>query len=214
MKLKNIVKLVNGELKLPRDKIISEVYKIEITGINSLKYATQNELSFFSSKKYFSDYLNSKSEIVCVEKKFFKENFLKDKILILVDDIKKSMSLLIENFYVEQSEENNIHKTVVIEDTAVIDKNVSIGEYTVIKHNTHIGSGTKIGSLCYIGKNVIIGNNCRIYPLVKILDGSVIGDNVIIHSGTVIGSDGFGYITEGARRRGSFIRIAVWSPML
>ena len=36
-----------------------------------------------------------------------------------------------------------------------------------------------------------------IYPNVTIREDVIIGNNVIIHSGTVIGSDGFGYVSNG-----------------
>jgi UDP-3-O-[3-hydroxymyristoyl] glucosamine N-acyltransferase len=197
MNIKEIINLVNGELKLPKNKSIAEIYdKIEITGINSLKYSTEKELSFFSNKKYFTNYLNTKSLVVCVEKKFFKEEFLTDKILILVDDIKKTIDLLIDKFYVEEKQESKICDTAIIDKSVILEKDVSVGEYSVIKQSTKICSGTKIGDLCYIGKNVTIGKGCKIFSSVKILDGTIIGDNVIIHSGAVIGSDGFGYITD------------------
>jgi UDP-3-O-[3-hydroxymyristoyl] glucosamine N-acyltransferase len=196
MKLKEILTLIDGELKLPKNFDVTKISELEISGINSLKYATEQELSFFNNKKYLSEYLNSKSLVVCVEKNFFKEEFLTNKILILVKDIKTSMNLLIDKFYPDTLQEPKIHPTAIISPLAKLEENVSIDEYVVIKDYSTIGFGTTIGSLCYIGRNVSIGKNCKIFPMVKILDGTIIGDNVIIHSGSVIGSDGFGYVTQ------------------
>ena len=76
------------------------------------------------------------------------------------------------------------------------------------------GEGSEIGPLVYIGVNVTIGKGSVIYPGAVIEDGVVIGEKSIIHSnvvirkdcrignnvqihpGSIIGADGFGYVTE------------------
>lgn len=64
---------------------------------------------------------------------------------------------------------NNIHRTVIIEEGAKIGKNVKIGPFSCI------------------GKNVIIGNNCEIKSHVIITGNTQIGNNNIIFPFTVIG---------------------------
>ncbi|HAM51433.1 MAG TPA: UDP-3-O-(3-hydroxymyristoyl)glucosamine N-acyltransferase, partial [Nitrospiraceae bacterium] len=44
-----------------------------------------------------------------------------------------------------------------------------------------------------------IGDECVLYPNVTIRERVKIGSKVIIHPGSVIGSDGFGYVSEGGR---------------
>jgi UDP-3-O-[3-hydroxymyristoyl] glucosamine N-acyltransferase len=44
-----------------------------------------------------------------------------------------------------------------------------------------------------------IGEETIVYPQVSIYYGSIIGRRCIIHSGAVIGSDGYGFATEGGR---------------
>ena len=66
----------------------------------------------------------------------------------------------------------------------------------VIDPTSKIGKNCSVGAGVCIGANAIIGDNCVLKPNCTILDGSIIGNNVIIHSGAVIGSDGYGYVTE------------------
>ena len=52
------------------------------------------------------------------------------------------------------------------------------------------------------GHHTQIGSNTLIYPNVSIRERITIGNRVIIHSGTVIGSDGFGFVTiEGMHHK-------------
>jgi UDP-3-O-[3-hydroxymyristoyl] glucosamine N-acyltransferase len=50
-----------------------------------------------------------------------------------------------------------------------------------------------------IEPGVVIGESSIVYPQVSIYAGSRIGARCIIHSGVVIGSDGYGFATEGGK---------------
>ncbi|MDR0723790.1 MAG: acyl-ACP--UDP-N-acetylglucosamine O-acyltransferase [Endomicrobium sp.] len=55
-----------------------------------------------------------------------------------------------------------IHKTAIIDDSAIIGDNVTIGAYTVIGKDVVVGAGTVLGSNVFI-EHAQIGNNCKIY---------------------------------------------------
>jgi UDP-3-O-[3-hydroxymyristoyl] glucosamine N-acyltransferase len=84
----------------------------------------------------------------------------------------------------------------VVSSRAVIGKDVFVGTGAVISDGAHIKSGAYIGALSYIGKNCQIGSDVFLHPRVTILDDIIIGDRVIMHSGCVLGSDGFGFVTN------------------
>ncbi len=58
---------------------------------------------------------------------------------------------------------NNIHKTAIIEDGAIIGENVTIGAYTIIGSQVKIGEGTTIGSHTVIEGKTTIGKNNQIF---------------------------------------------------
>ncbi len=58
---------------------------------------------------------------------------------------------------------NNIHKTAIIEDGAIIGDNVTIGAYTIIGANVKIGNGNIIGSHTVIEGKTTIGDDNKIY---------------------------------------------------
>ena len=58
---------------------------------------------------------------------------------------------------------NNIHKTAIIEDGAIIGDDVTIGAYTIIGANVKIGNGNIIGSHTLIEGKTTIGDFNKIY---------------------------------------------------
>jgi UDP-3-O-[3-hydroxymyristoyl] glucosamine N-acyltransferase len=60
-----------------------------------------------------------------------------------------------------------------------------------------LGDNVQLHPGVVIGDDVVIGNDVLIYPNVSVLERCRIGNQVIIHAGTVIGSDGFGYASDG-----------------
>lgn len=87
-----------------------------------------------------------------------------------------------------------------IHPTAVIGKDFNgtgceIGPLVVIGDGVTIGEGTIIHAGAVIEDRVKIGSNCIIYANVVIYKECEIGNHVQIHAGTVIGADGFGYVT-------------------
>ncbi len=76
-------------------------------------------------------------------------------------------------------------------DDAVLSPHVFIGDHVTLGHRVWLMPGV------FIGDHVTIGDDTIIKPNVTIMERSRIGSQVMIHSGTVIGSDGFGFTTDG-----------------
>jgi UDP-3-O-[3-hydroxymyristoyl] glucosamine N-acyltransferase len=94
-----------------------------------------------------------------------------------------------------------IHPTAVISPSARLSPGVAVGPYAVIEEEVRIGPGTEIGAFCFLGRGTSIGEGCRLFPRVTIYASAVLANRVILHSGVVVGSDGFGYVMEGAKYR-------------
>jgi len=58
---------------------------------------------------------------------------------------------------------NNIHKTAIIEDGAIIGEDVTIGAYSIIGKDVKIGNGNTIASHTLITGHTTIGHNNKIY---------------------------------------------------
>ncbi|MEA3512287.1 MAG: UDP-3-O-(3-hydroxymyristoyl)glucosamine N-acyltransferase [Campylobacterota bacterium] len=187
MKLSFIIEKLNISLKNIKD--------IEIKGLNTLKDADKNDISFLENKKYLKDLEITKAGAV------FVANDLKDLVP------QNSIALVVEEPYLSLAYASKFFAPKVIESSG--DKAI-IGNDSIIMENVSIGYNSKIGDNCtimsgvFIGDNVVIGNNSTIYPNVTIYRDCVIGSDVIIHAGTVIGSDGFGFAPT---KDGKYIKI-------
>lgn len=117
---------------------------------------------------------NSSAQCILVDKEVVYSEILqkKQKVLIVVDNPRKTFAKIANYFFVHQKR-GDIHPSAIIDKMAIIDKSASIEAGCVI------GKAT-------IGKNSIIRANAVIG------DGTIIGEDCLIQSGSVIGTDGLG----------------------
>lgn len=91
--------------------------------------------------------------------------------------------------------EIGVHASAVIADDAVIGENASIGAFVIIGSGVKIGKNARIMSHTTVSEGVVIGDDALLYPGVRIGARVQIGDGFICQSNTVIGVDGFSYVT-------------------
>ena len=91
------------------------------------------------------------------------------------------------------------HVTAEIQPEAEIGENVELGPFVVVETGARVGPGSILHSGVVIGKGARLGKECILYPGVVLYPGAQIGDRVILHAGVVLGSDGFGYVSDGSR---------------
>lgn len=194
MKLKEIVVLIKGRFiqNIPVDG------EAEVTGINSLEEATENEISFFYDLRYSDKLKTSRSLNIVVpdDKTYLDLCFQSKKNVVVVENVKKSITKIAALFCTKTATEWSISSFANISANAQIDREVFIAPFVFIGNNVYIGKHTKIFPFTYIGDNCKIGNNCIIDPNVTIYSNVEIGNNVVIHSGCVIGVDGFGFFRD------------------
>ncbi|VAY88071.1 UDP-3-O-[3-hydroxymyristoyl] glucosamine N-acyltransferase [hydrothermal vent metagenome] len=178
MKIKEILKLTSSHIEN------KEFENIDISSLNTLKDATDKDLSFFNNFKYKQSLLETKALAVVVAEEN-KQYVPKKCIAIINPRPNLVMAKLSKHFF---DKKYNIEENAPsIDSSSIIDEKAHIG------FNAKIGKNTKIMAGAYVGNNVSIGDNCIIYPNVSIYDFCTIKDNTFIHSNTTIGADGFGY---------------------
>jgi UDP-3-O-[3-hydroxymyristoyl] glucosamine N-acyltransferase len=182
-------------------KEINEILKGEligntnqpINGLEQLKKAKNNHLTFIGSAKYARLWSESEAGAAIVNENLDIEPD-DGRAFIKVKNADLAMAKLLEVFNPGTPEfDENVHASAVIHESA------------------SIGEGCKIGAGCFIGKDVVLGDGVILYPNVTIFDDTTIGSHTVIWSGTVIrerseigsycifhtnvsiGADGFGY---------------------
>ncbi len=167
-----------------------------VTGVDTLDHASPEDASFLANPLYRGAMMKSKAGVICVSSSLPLEegkNFL----------VCENPSLTFQKIalYFLSSETGvsgfeGIHPTAVIHSSVKLGSNVQIGPYVVIDQGTTIGDGTHIGPHTSIGPGVTIGSFCILYPHVTIRERCTLANRVIIQPGAVIGSCGFGFLTD------------------
>lgn len=178
MDLKEIASILNTRF---------DAENFEIVGMNTLKNAKKNEISFVSNSKYIKDIQNSHAGAIIIDSvnaQFIPEN---------------CVALVVENPYWEMAILSK-YFTPNIEDLDSLEP--IIGEGSIISPKAEIAKGARIGKNCtilahvYVGSNAVIGNNTVLYSGVVVYRDCKIGNDCMIHANSVIGSDGFGFATN------------------
>lgn len=120
-----------------------------------------------------------------------------EKNFVLTNRPRFTLKQIIDLLFVEKVRNPELNKLSDIHSSVKLAESVSVGAFTSIAANTNIGENTVIFDRVSIAEDVKIGDNCIIYPGVTIYPGTFIKDRVIIHANSVIGSDGYSYVTEG-----------------
>jgi len=178
MRLQEIAKIVGADFS---------GVDIEITGINTLKDANKNEISFVSNSKYLKDIQNSNAGAILVDEKI-KEYVPGSCVALVVNNPYWEVATLSKHF-APPIEDNNLPAPV-------------IGQGSVVSDKAEIANGAVIGKNCmimahvYVGAQVVIGDNTILYPSVTIYRDCILGKDCRVHANTVIGGDGFGFATS------------------
>lgn len=186
LSLKKIANLVGGNV-IGNDSFIIE-------GINSLDTAAQGEISFFADRKYKESLRKTKASAIIVSE----ENLLFKGPQVVVSNPVLAYAKVASIFAPPVPRYPGISEQAVLHDSTRIGKNVSIYPLVYVGEEALIGDNVIMFPGVFIGDRVKIGNGTIIYPNVTILHDCQIGKNVIINAGTVIGSDGFGFVRDGA----------------
>jgi len=160
---------------------------VEIVGMNALRDAQDNEVSFVANTKYIKDIQQTKAKAVIIPKD-------------MLDHLPEGcVALVVENSYWSMAVLSKYFAPPIEDDTL---PPATIGQGSRVSDKAEIANGAKIGKNCtvlahvYIGANAVIGDNTVIYPNVTIYRDCVVGDDCIIHANTAIGADGFGFATN------------------
>jgi UDP-3-O-[3-hydroxymyristoyl] glucosamine N-acyltransferase len=93
-----------------------------------------------------------------------------------------------------------VHPTAVLGDRVRLGTGVFLGPYVVVGSDVTVGDRAQIHAHGVLEDGVRIGPDALLHPRVTIRSRCSLGARVVIQSGAVIGSDGFGYAQDAARR--------------
>lgn len=169
--------------------------QLVITGVNGLLEAGPQDISFAVSPHVEHCHLSKAGVMVLSHD----DPKLDGRPVIRVENPRAAFAALLELFRAPEEIERVISPLAYIAPTAKIGSNVAVQPFAVIEDGAEIGDGSIIYPHVYVGKRVKIGTDCIVYPSVTIREDCVLGNRVILQAGSVIGGDGFGYVTQNGK---------------
>jgi UDP-3-O-[3-hydroxymyristoyl] glucosamine N-acyltransferase len=187
MKLQKLAELLGADLSGNGD--------LDIVGVAGIRDAERGFITYLAEKAYLKDLEQCRASAALVPLDTPDMHLP----LIRVKNPRLAFARTIELFHVKP------YSPTGISDKAVIGNNVSIGvdcsvhPFVVVADNARIGDRVTLYPGVYIGTGSSIDDDTLIYPNVYIGHNISIGKRVIVHAGAAIGSDGFGFVTDGGK---------------
>ena len=163
-----------------------------VEGLASLEAAAEGDLSYAESR-YLEQVRLSRASCVLVP-----EGEFPGQTTIVVEHPKAAFARAAEWLFPKTGPVAGIHPTAHIGKGVQFGVGVMVGPRCVIEDDVEIGPSTGVHAGCYIAEGVRIGAECTIRPNVVFYQGVEVHDRVIIHAGVILGSDGFGFVRDGA----------------
>ena len=187
MKLKELANILGATLSGPGDT--------DIVGAAGVREASEGTITFITGKNLLKDLEGSRASAALVPLDTPEMRLP----LLRVKNPRLAFARVLELFYVAPYRPLGISDKVVLGRNVVIGADPSIHPYAVIADDARIGDRVSIYPGVYVGRGSVVDDDSVIYANVSIREGVRIGKRVIVHSGAVIGSDGFGFVTDGGK---------------
>ena len=168
---------------------------IEIRGASGIGEAGDGHITYVADERHLRDLERSRASAAIVP--------LSAPALHLpvlrVKNPRLAFARALELLYKKPYAPAGISERAVIGRNVAVGREVSIHPYAVVADNAKIGDRVILYPGVYVGEGSMIGDDSVVYPNVSIRESVVISSRVIIHAGTVIGSDGFGFVTDNGK---------------
>jgi UDP-3-O-[3-hydroxymyristoyl] glucosamine N-acyltransferase len=166
---------------------------LDITRVATLDEAGPGDLTFLANPKYASRVATTRAAAI-----------------ILADDAAPAPCAMLRSSHPYRSfaqalvllgrnerPPSGVHPTALVAPDARLGTDVSIGPFAVVGAGATLGDRVVLHPHVVIGPGAAIGDDSVLHARVSIRERSVIGARVVIQDGAVIGSDGYGFVTDG-----------------
>lgn len=182
---------------------------LDIRRVAGIEQAGPGDLSFIANPKYQSQITSTKASAVIVDRRFDTRGTA--AAILRADNPYLVFAQAVELLMRGHVPPPGIDSTSIIAADAVLGEQVSIGALSVIGAGASIGARTILYPHVVIGPNAVVGDDCVIQAHASIRAGVQLGDRVIVQDGAVVGSDGFGFVTQAD---GTHVKIPQHGPVV
>jgi len=187
MKLKELANILGVELTGYAD--------VEIHGVAGVHEAGEGQITFITGKNQLRDLELSRASAALVPL----DTPAMRLPLLRLKNPRLAFAKAIELFYVKPYRAIGISEKASIGANVVIGADPSIHPFAVLADDAKLGDRVTVHPVVSIGRGSVVDDDSVIHANVSIGENVRIGKRVIINAGTVLGSDGFGFVTDNGR---------------
>ncbi len=187
MKLKELANILGAEL--------TECFDLEVHGVAGVHEAGEGQITFITGKNYLKDLELSRASAALVPL----DTPAMRMPLLRLKNPRLAFARVLELFYVKPYQAIGISEKASIGVNVVIGADPSIHPFAVLADDSKLGDRVTVHPGASIGSGSLVDDDSIIHENVSIGGNIRIGKRVIIHAGTVLGSDGFGFVTDNER---------------
>jgi len=168
--------------------------EITISGVAGLREAGPGDISFLANPRYGGDVPGSRASAIIVDSRF--TGGFSGALLRVPNPYAAFVSVLKLLRPETRVRPAGIHPTAAVDPAAQVATEAAVGAHAVIEAGARIGAGSVLWPGVYVGRGTVVGRDCELHPRVCLLHDVTLGDRVVIHAGSVLGSDGYGYVSS------------------
>lgn len=169
---------------------------VGLTGVAPAATAEKGDLTFAENESHLAIAEASEASAILVPEGALSSS----KVLIHVANPRVALAKALPSFCCGEPREAGVHPTAIVAASASVDETAYVGPSCVIDEGVEIGARCVLHGANFIKRDSKLGEDVELHPRVVLYPKTVVGDRVVIHAGTVIGSDGFGYVFDGAQQ--------------
>lgn len=180
-----IAALVDGEVVGDVDRVIRGVAGFDEAGPDDITFATSSEY------RQRIDETGAAAVMVPFEVR------QSEKILVRVENPYLALAKVSSFFHAVAQPVAGISQQAWVGENFRCGKAISVYPGVVVGDDVTLGDRVSLHPGVVVGNGVDMGSDVTVHPNVSILERCRIGSRVLIHAGSVIGSDGFGFASDG-----------------
>lgn len=171
-----------------------------IVGAAALDEAGPEHVSFLAQAKYAPRLAETRAGAVVVGDGV--EAPRADLVLVRCADPERAFTQVVLAFAPEVPDlAEGVHPTAVVHPSVDLGADARVGAHVTVGPGAVIGAGCRLHDGCRVGAASRLGAGTILHPNVVLYPHTVVGERCVLHGGVVLGSDGFGFLFDGAAWR-------------
>ena len=176
---------------------IAAVRAVRLTGVAPLESAGPADLSWIADERRARDAARSAAAAFLVPD----ESLAGGRPCVVVPSPPLALAVWLETRRPAERLAAGVARGAHVHRTARIARGAAIEAGATVAAGARVGARSRLRAGAFVGEGASIGEDCVLGPGAAVLAGCRVGDRCILHAGAVVGSDGFGYVWDGARHR-------------